>query len=128
MAKNIMQEIEIEKMVLHCGGTEDKLEKSVKLLEMITGGKIYNIQSTKRIPAFGISPGKKSGCKITLRNKEKIKEFQNYLENHFKNKSKNSALLDLALARFQLYKQELNTKLYKGYPIIVMNPNFLCER
>ena len=28
--KNPMQEIEIEKMVLHCGGTEDKLEKSIK--------------------------------------------------------------------------------------------------
>ena len=39
---------------------------------MITGGKIQSVQSTRRIPAFGISPGKKSGCKITLRNKEKI--------------------------------------------------------
>ena len=72
--KNPMQEIEIEKMILHCGGTEDKLEKSVKLLEMVTGSnKIYVIKSTKRIPAFGISPGKKSGAKITLRDKEKIK-------------------------------------------------------
>ena len=52
--KNPMQEIEIEKMVLHCGGTEDKLEKSIKLLEMITGSnKIYVIKSTRRIPTFG---------------------------------------------------------------------------
>ena len=70
---NPMQEIEIEKMVLHCGGTEDKLEKSIKLLEMITGSnKIYVVKSTRRIPTFGISPGKKSGAKITLRDKEKI--------------------------------------------------------
>ena len=74
--KNPMQEIEIEKMVLHCGGTEDKLEKSIKLLEMITGSnKIYVIKSTRRIPTFGISPGKKSGAKITIRNQSKIKEL-----------------------------------------------------
>ena len=74
--KNPMQEIEIEKMVLHCGGTEDKLEKSIKLLEMITGSnKIYVVKSTRRIPTFGISPGKKSGAKITIRDKIKIKEL-----------------------------------------------------
>jgi hypothetical protein len=48
--------------------------------------------------------------------KEKSKAFQTYMETHFKNKSKNSALLDLALVRFKLYKQELNTKLYSYYP------------
>ncbi len=74
--KNPMQEIEIEKMVLHCGGTEDKLEKSIKLLEMISGSKkIYVVRSTRRIPTFGISPGKKSGAKITIRDKIKIKEL-----------------------------------------------------
>jgi large subunit ribosomal protein L5 len=74
--KNPMQEVEIEKMVLHCGGTEDKLEKSIKLLEMITGSnKIYVVQSTRRIPTFGISPGKKSGAKITIRDKKKIHEL-----------------------------------------------------
>ncbi|MBT4135761.1 50S ribosomal protein L5 [archaeon] len=72
---NPMTEIEIEKMIIHCGGTEDKHEKSVKLIEMITGGKVYVIKSTRRIPAFGISPGKKSGAKITLRDKEKIKDL-----------------------------------------------------
>ncbi len=74
--KSKMQEIEIEKMVLNCGGTEDKLEKSIKLLKMITGKeKIYQVKSTRRIPAFGISPGKKSGCKITLRNKKEITDL-----------------------------------------------------
>jgi len=72
-AKNKMRDIEIEKMVINCGGTDDKLGKSVKLLEKITGNrKIYQISSTRRIPTFGISPGKKSGCKVTIRNKEKI--------------------------------------------------------
>jgi len=70
---NPMHEIEIEKMVLNCGGTDEKLEKSIKLLKMIAGDrKIYQVSSTRRIPAFGISPGKKSGCKVTIRDKEKI--------------------------------------------------------
>ena len=72
---NIMRNVEIEKIVIHCGGTEEKLEKSVKLLNKITNNKIYIKKSTRRIPAFGISPGKKSGCKITIRNKENIKNF-----------------------------------------------------
>ena len=76
VGENKMREIEIEKMVLHCGGTEDKLEKSIKLLEMIANSKkIYIVKSTKRIPAFGISPGKQSGCKITIRDKAKINDL-----------------------------------------------------
>ena len=72
-SQNKMREIEIEKIVLHCGGIDDKLERSKKLLEKITGGKkIYVVKSTRRIPEFGISPGKQSGCKITLRNKDEI--------------------------------------------------------
>jgi large subunit ribosomal protein L5 len=72
MKKNPMQEIEIEKMVLNCGAIDDKLEKSVKLLKMITGKKILKTVAKKRIPGFGISPGKEAGCKVTLRNKEQI--------------------------------------------------------
>jgi large subunit ribosomal protein L5 len=77
MESNKMREIEIEKMVLHCGGTDKKLEKSIQLLESIVEGKnkIFIKQSTKRIPAFGISPGKKSGCKVTLRDKERIMDL-----------------------------------------------------
>ena len=85
-----MRDIEIEKIVLNCGGIEEKLEKSVKLLEMITGRKAFRIKSNKRIPAFGISPGKLSGCKITLRDKEKIigllKRFFAALDNKLSSK------------------------------------------
>ena len=73
--QNKMREIEIEKIVLNCGGTEDKLEKSVKLLEMITKRKVYKVKATKRIPAFGISPGKLAGGKVTIRNKEQIDDL-----------------------------------------------------
>ena len=88
--KNKMQEIEIEKMILNCGGTEDKLEKSIKLLEMITSKKIQILKSTRRIPAFGISPNKKSGCKVTLRDKKQIidllKRFFATFDNQIKSK------------------------------------------
>lgn len=67
-----MREIEIEKIVLNCGGIDDKFEKSVKLLEMITKRKPDVRKSNKRIPAFDISPGKKSGCRVTIRDNEEI--------------------------------------------------------
>ena len=71
-----MREIEIEKIVLNCGGTEDKLEKSIELLKMIAENRKINIrQSTRRLPAFGLSPGKKSGCRVTIRDKKKIKDL-----------------------------------------------------
>ncbi len=69
---NKMQEIEIEKMVLNCGGIEDKFEKSLKLLQMITKRKPDVRKSHKRIPTFNISPGKKSGCRVTIRSKDEI--------------------------------------------------------
>lgn len=88
--KNKMQEIEIEKMVLNCGGVDDKLDRSIRLLEIITKKKVQVVKSSKRIPDFGISPGKKSGCKITLRNKAEImgllKRFFAALDNTVKKK------------------------------------------
>jgi large subunit ribosomal protein L5 len=72
MIENKMQNIEIEKVILNCGAVGDKLDGSVKLLGKITNRKVFTTTSTKRIPGFGISPGKKSGCKVTIRNKEEM--------------------------------------------------------
>lgn len=97
--KNPMREIEIEKLVLNCGGTEEKLERSVKLLKMITKDRtVHQIKSNKRIPAFGISPGKKSGCKVTIRDKEKIKDL---LKRFF-------AALDNEIKRKQIRENQLS--------------------
>ncbi len=86
-SQNKMREIEIEKIVLHCGGIDDKLERSKKLLEKITGGKkIYVVKSTRRIPEFGISPRKQSGCKITLRNKDEINNLLKRFFSSFDNR------------------------------------------
>jgi large subunit ribosomal protein L5 len=69
--KNPMREIELEKVVLNCGATGEKLERGVKLLAMLTGRKVREIVSHKRIPAFDVRPGLKTGCMVSLRGKEK---------------------------------------------------------
>ncbi len=69
--ENVMKKIFLEKVTLNCGaGVEPrKIEKCVKLLELIGGGKAKIIVTKKRIPAFGVRPGLKLGAKITLRKK-----------------------------------------------------------
>jgi len=67
---NKMREIEIEKVVLSAGAVGDELEKSAKLLRLISGREAIKTKSKKRIPDFGIRPGLEIGCKVTLRGKE----------------------------------------------------------
>jgi large subunit ribosomal protein L5 len=68
---NVMRIPILEKVNLNCGGTADKLEKGVKLLGLLSGKKVKEVTSMKRIPAFGVRPGLKTGCTVTLRGKEK---------------------------------------------------------
>jgi large subunit ribosomal protein L5 len=69
--ENVMRKIKLEKVVLNCGGTEDKLERSAKLLNILTGKTIKKVASSKRIPSFGVRPGLVTGCLVTLRGDEK---------------------------------------------------------
>lgn len=69
-ADNPMRAVMLEKVVLNCGGVEDKLQRSVKLLGVLTGRKIKEVASVKRIPTFGVRPGLKTGCMVTLRGEE----------------------------------------------------------
>ncbi len=85
-----MQEIEIEKIVLNCGGVAEKLEKSFRLLELITGRKPQKIKSRKRIPTFNLRPGLECGCMVTLRKnyaKEILKKLFSAVENKILEKS-----------------------------------------
>lgn len=77
-----MKQVKLEKITLNCGaGTEPhRIEKSVKLLELISGGKPKINVTNKRIPAFGVRPGLKLGCKITVRGKEKMELLKRLLE------------------------------------------------
>ncbi len=69
--QNIMRAAKLEKVVLNCGGSGEKLEKSVKLLNLLTGRKPKEVATKKRIPTFDVRPGLKIGCVVTLRGKDK---------------------------------------------------------
>ena len=69
--ENAMRKIRLEKVVLSCGGSGEKLEKAVKLLTVLTKRKVAEIESSKRIPSFGVRPGLKTGVMVTLRGEEK---------------------------------------------------------
>jgi len=64
---NPMREIKIEKIVLGIGGTGEKLEKGVKLLEVLTGRKPAKMKSNKRIPSLGVRPKLEVGTIVTIR-------------------------------------------------------------
>ncbi len=76
---NPMREIRIEKVTLNCSAPAEKLEKAVKMLEIVTGEKAKKTKSKKRIPAFGIRPGLEIGCKVTLRKKKAIEILKRLL-------------------------------------------------
>jgi large subunit ribosomal protein L5 len=66
--QNPMREIKIEKIVLNMGATGDDLEKAVKLLTMLSGGrKPSKMRSKKRIPALSVRPGLEVGAVVTIR-------------------------------------------------------------
>ena len=70
---NIMRKIKIEKVVLSVGGTGDDLEKGVKLLRLLTGGKPAKMKSNKRIPSWSVRPNLEVGAVVTIRkNPEEI--------------------------------------------------------
>lgn len=68
-----MREIRLEKVVLNIGGTGDKLERGVKLIQIISGKKPVKVKATQRIPTWGVRPGLEVGTKVTLRGKEAAK-------------------------------------------------------
>lgn len=71
---NQMKEISVASVTLHCSTAEpQKLERSFKLLKVITGRTPVKTLARKRIPTFKIRPGLEIGCKVTLR-KEKALE------------------------------------------------------
>jgi len=72
---NPMQELKIEKVTLNigCGDDKQKIEKAVKLLEMLTEKKAVITRSKKR-STFGVAKGKPIGAMVTLR-KADAEEF-----------------------------------------------------
>ncbi len=77
--ENKMRDIKIEKVVLNIGGTEDKLDKGVILLQTLTGKKPIKIKARKRIPTWGVRPGLEVGTKVTIRGEEAEKLLKRLL-------------------------------------------------
>lgn len=67
LEQNPMRKIRIEKVLISCGAIEKNLEKSKKLLELISNRKAQITTSKKRIPNFGVRPGLEVGTRVTLR-------------------------------------------------------------
>jgi len=78
---NPLTQIKVEKITLNVGaGTNaDKLEKGLKLFEMITGSKPVKTISNKRIAAWGLRPGLPIGCKVTIRGPKAMKLLKQLL-------------------------------------------------
>jgi len=68
---NPMRELKIDKVTLNIGAGDDKqkIEKSVKLLEMLTEKKAVVTKSKKR-STFGVAKGRPIGAMVTLRKKD----------------------------------------------------------
>jgi len=66
---NSMQELRIEKVTLNIGvgKSQDRLEKALTLLKLLTGREPVKNITQKRIQSWGIRPGLPVGCKVTIR-------------------------------------------------------------
>jgi large subunit ribosomal protein L5 len=87
---NVMRNPRIDKVVLSCGATGQDLDKSFKLLELISEKKPQIIKSgpRRRIPAFGVKPNMPLGTSVTIRGKEAIellKKLLGSIDNSLKN-------------------------------------------
>ena len=65
-----MREIKMKDVTLNCGATGEKLDRSFRLLKLISGAEPKKVASTKRIPGFNVNPGLEVGCKVTLKGKK----------------------------------------------------------
>ena len=70
--QNPMRNIKVDKITLNIGvgSPGDQLEKSIKLLNTITGEKPVKTRGKKRIPTWGVRPNLEIACKVTLRGKK----------------------------------------------------------
>lgn len=85
---NSMRTIKVDKLTLNFGAGKDqnRLDKGIALLKMLSGRDPVKTVSKHRIPTWGLRLGLPIGCKITLRGKEAeellarlIKAKENYI-------------------------------------------------
>ncbi|RJQ20775.1 50S ribosomal protein L5 [Candidatus Woesearchaeota archaeon] len=78
---NVMQLPRIEKVTLNVGAGKDqnRLEKGVTVLKMITGIEPMKTVTQQRIPTWGLRPGLPIGCKLTLRKAKAVEVLKRLL-------------------------------------------------
>ena len=69
-SENKMRIVKLDRVVLNIGGTEDKLDKGFRLLQVLSGKKPVKVKATKRIPSWNVRPGLEVGTKVTIRGKD----------------------------------------------------------
>ncbi len=69
---NVMKALQIDKVTINFGAGKDqqRLEKGMQLIKMITGKNPVKTITQARIPGWGLRPGLPVGLKLTLRGKE----------------------------------------------------------
>ena len=79
---NAMQHPRIEKVTLNVGAGKDqnRLEKGIHVLKMITGINPVKTITSQRIPTWGLRPGLPIGCKLTLRKTKAMEVLKRLLE------------------------------------------------
>ena len=66
-----MKQIKVAKLTLNIGvGGDGKMDRTIALLERISGGKPRKTTSTKRIPSWGVRPNLPIACMVTVRGKK----------------------------------------------------------
>ena len=100
---NVMREVKIEKIILNVGGTGEKLEKGVILLESLSGRKAVRVKATKRIPTWQVRPGLEVGTKVTIRGKaaeELLEKLLGGIKNTIKEKQIQNNFLSFGIPEY----------------------------
>ena len=77
-----MKQISMEKVTVNVclGNEQEKINKTLTLLQSLTGAKPIKTLAKKRIPTFDIRPGLPIGAKVTLRGEKATKLLKRLLE------------------------------------------------
>jgi large subunit ribosomal protein L5 len=79
-AQNKMRQIRVDSVTLHCSTSDqNKLERAIKLLKLISNATPVKTIAKKRIPTWKISPGMTIGCKVTVRKQKAVELLKNIL-------------------------------------------------
>ncbi len=79
---NVMKKISVEKITINfsAGKDQNRLDKGITLIKMITGIDPVKTITQERIPGWGLRPGLPIGAKLTLRGQPALDVLKRFLE------------------------------------------------